>query len=239
MITETKARNAHLLSAWATGIAMLFLGIGLHGTAVPLLSSEDSSVIPGLGESTVMVESFEPPAPADNTQTEPETKEVSEDMAIPPLPETTPPLTPPEMIEIAPVAEVRDTTPSKLIEKKTETRQSQAKPAVRPLTNPQRKEGGGEGGTGAGTSPILFKGGGSGRFPAPSYPASARTASQQGTVRLLVTVEANGIPSFIEVTGSSGFASLDNAARDTIQRRWRWPSGGVRKFFIPVRFVLQ
>jgi protein TonB len=86
---------------------------------------------------------------------------------------------------------------------------------------------------------VVFKGGGSGRFPSPSYPASARSAKQQGVVRLLVTVEASGVPSAVTVTESSGFASLDSAAKDTVQRRWRWPAGDVRKFIVPIRFVLQ
>jgi protein TonB len=58
-------------------------------------------------------------------------------------------------------------------------------------------------------------------------------------VRLLVTVEASGVPSSVTVSEPSGFASLDSAAKDTVQRRWRWPAGDVRKFIVPIRFVLQ
>ena len=36
MILEPKGSNAHLLSAWAAGVALLCLGIGLHGAATPL-----------------------------------------------------------------------------------------------------------------------------------------------------------------------------------------------------------
>ncbi|MFZ4766808.1 MAG: energy transducer TonB, partial [Roseimicrobium sp.] len=87
--------------------------------------------------------------------------------------------------------------------------------------------------------PTLFTGASGGQFPAPAYPAFARSSRQQGTVRLLVTVESNGVPSMVSVERSSGFNSLDNAARDQVRRRWRWPSGGLRRYFVPVRFVLQ
>lgn len=58
-------------------------------------------------------------------------------------------------------------------------------------------------------------------------------------MRLLVTVESSGVPSSVAVQSSSGFSSLDNAARDQVSRRWRWPAGNVRRFIVPVRFVLQ
>jgi protein TonB len=77
------------------------------------------------------------------------------------------------------------------------------------------------------------------RFPSPNYPAAARANKEQGTVKLLVVVEATGIPSSVSVQSSSGSSALDNAARDHISRRWRWPAGEVRRFLVPVRFVLQ
>jgi TonB family protein len=58
-------------------------------------------------------------------------------------------------------------------------------------------------------------------------------------VRLLVTVEASGLPSAVSVTISSGHPELDAAARDQVQRRWRWPAGEVRRYIVPVKFVLQ
>jgi protein TonB len=56
---------------------------------------------------------------------------------------------------------------------------------------------------------------------------------------LLVTVEASGLPGAVSVSSSSGHAILDSAARDHVQRRWRWPSGEVRRYIVPIRFVLQ
>ncbi len=240
MIHEPKTSSAYLFSAWSAGIALLCLGIGLHGATTPLLPAPDVLIHRNVSKDTVMVEIFQPPAAAaaaEETPPEPEMKE--EDIEIPPLPEITPPLTPPEMVEITPLDEV---PPPMLrpVEKKPEPPKLAPvpKPTPRPASKPNTSVSNSSDGNGS--SPVAFnRAGSTGRFPDPNYPASARAARQQGTVRLLVTVEAGGIPSSVEVTTSSGSGALDNAARDTISRRWRWPSGGVRKFIVPVRFVLQ
>lgn len=210
---------------------------------MPLVPKDDSSLRMEIGDDAVMVEAFEPPAAAEDAPSEPEEKMIEEDVAIPPLPEITPPLTPPEMIEITPLEEIRERPPPMPVEKKPEppkpkpqTTAPRATPKA--IAMPKNTSGSG-GGTGSSRSPVVFSGGGSGRFPSPAYPATARSAKQQGTVRLLVIVEASGVPSSVEISSSSGFASLDRAARDTIQRRWRWPAGAVRKYIVPVRFVLQ
>jgi protein TonB len=238
MITAPKTSNACLLSAWSAGIALLCLGIGLHGAGTPLLPLMDTLSRGDHAEDTVMIENFEPPAAAEESPPEPETKE--EDIEIPPLPQITPPLTPPEMVEITPIEEVRELPTPKPVERKPEppTPVPETKPKPRPVAKPPTPNAG-AGGTGSSSAPVVFRGGGSGRFPSPSYPASARASKQQGTVRVLVTVEASGLPSAVEISESSGFPALDTAARDSIQRRWRWPSGDQRKFIVPIRFVLQ
>ena len=241
MIREPKTSSAYLISAWSAGIALLCLGIGLHGASAPLLPMNDGTVHSLVSDDTVMVEMFQPPAAAAATEEsppEPETKEA--DIEIPPLPEITPPLTPPEMVEITPIEQLRETPKPKPMEKKPEVPRPapSPKPTPRPASKPAATSG--IANAGSGSSPVTFnRAGSAGRFPDPSYPASARAARQQGTVRLLVTVEASGIPSSVEVTTSCGTGSLDRAARDTVSRRWRWPAGVVRKFIIPVRFVLQ
>ena len=227
MILEPKTRDAHLVSAWTAGLALLCLGVGLHGAAQPLLP-RDTLVKVDVGDDAVLVESFQAPAAAEEAPPEPEMKQ--QEIEIPSLPEITPPLTPPEMVEITPIEESREMPAQKPAEKKIEP----AKPAPRSAAKST-----GQSSAGGSGSPVLFKGGGGARFPSPSYPAFARSAKQEGTVRLLVTVETSGVPSSVEVIGSSGFPSLDSAARDTIERRWRWPSGDLRKFIVPVRFVLQ
>ncbi|CAN5134886.1 hypothetical protein BH23VER1_BH23VER1_32060 [soil metagenome] len=248
-ISDPPDSDAHLLSAWTAGIAMLFLGIGLSGAIVPL-APELPEVAPDRDlPDEIMVEVFDPPpagaadeAPADDA--EPEMP--AEDLEIPPPPEVTAPLTPPEMVELTPL--------EPLVEKKPAPR-PMARP-VAPTEPPARKpssrtgtqtgtrtgsrDGAGATGTPGGTgAPTVFRGTGRGRFPAPSYPTSARRAGHQGTVQLLVTVEPSGVPSSVSVTSSSGHSALDTAARDQVQRRWRWPAGEIRRFIIPVQFVMQ
>lgn len=237
MITEPKTSNASLFSAWCAGIALLCLGIGMHGATTPLMPANEIVVKSAVTDDTVMVETFQPPAAAAATEEsppEPETKE--EDVEIPPLPQITPPLTPPEMVEITPLDEA--TPPPEEKEPAPPKPATTPKPTPRPATKPAATAGNSD--SDSGNSPVTFnRAGSAGRFPDPAYPASARSAKQQGTVRLLVTVEASGMASAVEVTTSSGSITLDRAASDTISRRWRWPAGTVRKFIIPIRFVLQ
>jgi protein TonB len=55
----------------------------------------------------------------------------------------------------------------------------------------------------------------------PTYPPASRRAGEQGTVRLKVLVDTNGRPSNVEVSQSSGFARLDEAAVQAV-RKWRF-----------------
>jgi protein TonB len=63
--------------------------------------------------------------------------------------------------------------------------------------------------------------------PKPHYPALSRRLGESGRVLLRVFVEANGRASRVELRKSSGFARLDEAAREVLYR-WR---------FIPARRV--
>ena len=56
---------------------------------------------------------------------------------------------------------------------------------------------------------------------APAYPAEAIRGRQSGTVRLLIHVGITGVPDLVEVAGSSGHPSLDQAALTAIER-WRF-----------------
>jgi protein TonB len=57
--------------------------------------------------------------------------------------------------------------------------------------------------------------------PPPAYPAMSRRFGEQGRVILRVRVNAAGNADEIQVRDSSGFARLDDAARDTV-RGWRF-----------------
>ena len=55
----------------------------------------------------------------------------------------------------------------------------------------------------------------------PVYPPASRRAGEEGTVRLKVLVDTNGRASNVQVTQSSGFARLDQAAQEAV-RKWRF-----------------
>lgn len=55
----------------------------------------------------------------------------------------------------------------------------------------------------------------------PRYPIECRRKREQGTVLLSLVVGVDGGVQTISIARSSGFASLDDAARDAV-RKWRW-----------------
>lgn len=55
----------------------------------------------------------------------------------------------------------------------------------------------------------------------PRYPIEARRKHEQGTVVLSVTLGVDGRVALVSIARSSGFASLDDAARSAV-RAWRW-----------------
>ena len=80
--------------------------------------------------------------------------------------------------------------------------------------------------------------------PPPGYPRISRRNSEQGTVIVRVFISTQGTPEKAEVRTSSGFARLDQAALEAVQR-WRFVPGrrnGTPEamwFNIPVRFILE
>jgi protein TonB len=67
------------------------------------------------------------------------------------------------------------------------------------------------------------------RNPPPKYPLEARRNGWEGSTLLRVRVSDRGVPESVEVITSSGYAVLDEAARDAV-KRWR---------FNPARLVGQ
>jgi protein TonB len=57
--------------------------------------------------------------------------------------------------------------------------------------------------------------------PAPPYPARSRRGGEQGRVVLRVLVNPGGTADEVQVRSSSGFARLDESARETV-RRWKF-----------------
>jgi protein TonB len=77
-----------------------------------------------------------------------------------------------------------------------------------------------------------------------AYPRDAARMHQHGTVILSVLVGADGVPQSIEIEKSSGWRSLDNAARDAV-RHWTFQPGtrnGIATALwarVPISFDLQ
>lgn len=82
------------------------------------------------------------------------------------------------------------------------------------------------------------------RNPPPRYPTRARVRHQDGVVKLLVKINARGIPENVRVRESSGYHRLDRAARNAV-RRWEFvPAEKNGKkvasmTVVPVRFSLD
>jgi protein TonB len=71
----------------------------------------------------------------------------------------------------------------------------------------------------------------------PEYPPEALEEGLEGTVRLLLELDAEGAVSKVEVLESSGSALLD-AAAVRAAKDWRAPRAGSRRIVVPVRFKL-
>ncbi|MEK0444968.1 MAG: hypothetical protein RLZZ399_289 [Verrucomicrobiota bacterium] len=243
MIRTPKEPLAHLASAWVAGIASLFLAVGSGGLLTPITPPILlGSGTPPQGDRILVEQDFAPP-PEQSTEAAPQDNSIpvpTADVQIPPLPEITPPLQAPEMLEIQPVEPPQERTPPPAASPKTPepkpAPQRPAAPSKSPSSSTNARAGGSPGGTG---SPVLFSGAGGGRFPSLGYPSSARSARIEGTVRLLVTVESSGVPTSVSIESSSGHTVLDNTARDHVRRNWRWPSGDTRLFIVPIKFVLK
>jgi len=84
-----------------------------------------------------------------------------------------------------------------------------------------------------------------GNNPPPTYPAIARRHEQQGIVTIRVLVGIDGLVQRAEIAESSGFDVLDDAAIETVRRRWRFiPArrGGTAIeswVLVPIRFALK
>jgi TonB family protein len=231
------------VSAWVGGLCLFCLAVGVQGAFRPLEPRALGQSVRALeNSSTVALEDelfiLPPPLGAEENEVadseeaalEPESSE------LPPLPEISP-LDVPEMAELD-TLEKLPTPAAPLVKPPPTPKPAEGKPkTIAKPTNTTK--GVANGLTGGSGDPTLFTGSGPGTFPRPTYPAAARASRQQGLVKLSVVVEATGTPSMVSVLTSSGYASLDRAAKDTVSRGWRWPAGVVRRFTVPLNFVLK
>lgn len=110
----------------------------------------------------------------------------------------------------------------------------QARPAAAP-NKPGTAEAKGAGGEG----PVrLERGELAGSQPWPDYPSAALRRGESGTVTVRLRVTPAGEVSEARVDASSGWRSLDEAATDTIRRRWTFPPGPPRDYLVDIRFQI-
>jgi protein TonB len=82
--------------------------------------------------------------------------------------------------------------------------------------------------------------GAGGQRAQPPYPKIALEQAEQGTVILLMTVDAAGNIVSIEVKTSSGYLILDRATLDYVRLHWTLPAGdGNRQFETSITYRLQ
>ena len=82
--------------------------------------------------------------------------------------------------------------------------------------------------------------GSGGERPKPPYPRLALEHGQQGVVGLLITADATGNITLVEVKASSGYPFLDRSTLDFVKRRWTAPPGaGPRSFEVTIRYRLE
>ena len=82
------------------------------------------------------------------------------------------------------------------------------------------------------------------RQPSPRYPPQSRRLREQGLVVLRVVIDEQGSACDIEIETSSGYARLDNAAREAVERAAFRPyveDGAPRRalVLIPIEFALN
>jgi TonB family protein len=78
-----------------------------------------------------------------------------------------------------------------------------------------------------------------GRQPWPEYPYECLRRRESGVVRVEFEVGENGAVRRARAVNTSGCHRLDEAATETILRRWEFPAGDVRLYEISIHFQLQ
>ncbi len=84
----------------------------------------------------------------------------------------------------------------------------------------------------------LVYGQGDGDQPRPDYPEEAALEHQEGTVTLRFTVDAAGRVGNVQVTRSSPWPLLNQAAQRAVRDTWHFSAGAPRIFDVPIQFQL-
>ncbi|MDI1313476.1 energy transducer TonB [Prosthecobacter sp.] len=239
-----------IMLSWIVGISGSFLTVGVIGMLaadlppIHLKTLEDleETELPmeetSMAELMAMGESAE-----DSTEVEPvEPVELPETIEMPlenlDLPEIAEAMTMEDVFAIptAPKIENALRPVDPVIKRRPDPAPS--RPRVGPVarsrgTGASSTQAGAVGGSGSGA------GSGKGKFPPPPYPAFARSAGMQGTVRLSISVGPSGAVESVSVVGSAGFSALDEYGASWVRRNWHWPAGTSHRYTLPLRFSLR
>ena len=248
--------------SWALALALACLSVGLFGLTIPTRTPVNllSMASAPEGETTGELAMLEMAAPEAAANTASDTTESALEMILP-EPTALPDLTPPplDLPELATVLTAEDVfeVPAAdpvepLLKVDTPRRSEPDRPSTTPRssapstasrsaasssTSTSTSTSAGSGGTGGtGTS---ARGSSKGYFPAPPYPASARSRGMAGTVYLSITFGADGRVTSASVSRSSGYSELDRTASDWVRRNWRGPAGKAGTYRQPVQFRLR
>lgn len=198
-----------------------------------------------------------PPADPNQEATEEESapEEQVAEAELPEAPEELPEI--PEVAEMEPLPEIPDfpqPTPKpavakpesapkpKAVARNTSGKAKESTPGARKASsNGQSGAGTGKGSgtaSGSGSSPMGSARFAGGRFPKPNYPSAARRAGIEGRVVVFITVDERGNVVSASVRGSSGDASLDEAALSSA-RRAKFPPGTRATATKPILFRIN
>jgi len=238
------------------GHAGLLFGIHAQRAAIPLAMGDSNAPVevalveagPQEPEATAPPPESQEPVPPDPVPPEPDPQPQPEPPPPDPVPTPEPPPIPSPALDLAspkvdppPKPEPRHAPPK--------VAPALHRPSARTIPNPSATASTATGA--ASGQPTAGAAGASGNSklrprynPRPDYPPDAKSAGQQGVVMISVEVDSSGAPSSVQVSRSSGFPRLDEAAVAAV-RRWRFePSriGGIPvagRAEVPIRFNLQ
>lgn len=195
--------------------ALLLAGAGVVASFLPPRLAPEA----GAGGITVRVVFQADEAPDPPTPTPSPTDPTPDALAVPAPPtEDTPTASPaaPTAATLAVPTTPAENSPAASPPARSERPERLPKTTAPTLAAPSRPAPGGGANAGAYAAPSPV------HCPAPAYPASARRAGREGTVRLRLVISPSGRVAEAVIVESSGQRDFDEAAQRTILREWRY-----------------
>ena len=221
--------------AWLTSICYLVLLIGVGGVKNP----EAPPVPPPPQPVFVPVEVFVPQlteAPPEQQQPEPEPEQATDNNEALPDPVASAPPEPTAVAALTPAVAFSLPTvgPVKIVSVERAESGPPTKPIPPVVAQTTTKPAG----------PTVFRRGSGGTsdggfYPEPDYPPEAAKLKEQGTVTLHVIISADGSPVDVKLQQTSGSNTLDRYTSQFVRKRWKWPPGQPRQYYVPVEYRLR